>query len=572
MKKRVFFCNIVKTDGLYYFRPFEREERPLDREERPLECEKNPLEHDENPLSGIQEADKEIEIEIETNIIEMSTIDDIVSDLLFINPDVLVIFMYSDTIELVMSILSKPEFKGFKDAVIYCTEICENCFIRINDSDRIIINDLSLLRTILSGSACSETTLIGAKSETASQCIGSEALRRIDIVELLKYKKETYSENYSKAMSNGLNSFMTGVYFSEKMFEGAKHVLIDTFVSPEKTEFLKDAMSVNSAIFEVGGDHRAPPESMNAQEPKRSYFNHIHLISDGGLVRYDGFASGYKEEFQKIKLSSQEYAAGAFKKNTFFEITNNDDLMVFEEGLARFSNEGKFSYMNRLVNTCMWLKSKCTLLKLTRFVLMSSGEIRPCFNCSKSIGIISDDMFPSLKNCSTLMKAERIKRGCSDCVADKRCARCALLPDGIDTAEYCRIVKEYEALPEYMLALSVFNELLPKFKLWNKMSINDLEISHFRHPLACPFVKESGDYGFRLNVFMFKLIDDYYAFSFNMSKLLRVDKKLVFIVEAVNRGFSDEEIIGAYCDAFAISKATARGHVDIVKKQFETAI
>jgi radical SAM superfamily enzyme YgiQ (UPF0313 family) len=113
---------------------------------------------------------------------------------------------------------------------------------------------------------------------------------------------------------------------------------------------------------------------------------------------------------------------------------------------------------------CRWNTVTCPALNLKRVVINQNGEVCPCLS-GQPLGTCNDDIDILRERAQKKYQELINQRGCSNCPADSRCAKC-LFPHPMSVSDYCEIQRAHPEIAGIVLKARLANT----FTVSNDMS------------------------------------------------------------------------------------------------------
>lgn len=361
------------------------------------------------------------------------------------------------------------------------------------------------------------------------------------------------------AMRAGFDSYMTGNYYNSSVFSGIKHVEVLAESALDLKEVSPDLMNANSAFIfhtETCTDDFYDAHTAN---PAMVLASHIHQVSKD-KVQFDG---GKPIGIDIIPYADYRHGGSEL---VYLSIRDERDLNKLGEDVQNYADTGRIKSTGaRLINSCSWNNSTCTLPQLARVQLGYGNEIKPCKFSSKSIGTIADPLFSLLRKASQEISRQRLQRHCESCSALAYCSKCALLPDGIAQADFCELMRKYPILPDYVFKLTLFSEMLTANQLFSQGDVSTVEVSNANHPLVY-LDKDFKAYKQNSIFTAFRYNGEYYVIKFAMPKIIRTEERFIYIAEAFAREVPVEDIYQKYAAKYGVNPTDAVEHVNEAAK------
>lgn len=516
MKKNLYICNIEKTEGLFNFK---------------------------NTNVDLFKNLYEVTIQSEDNI---TSIYDITMNIIDEEPDIVLLYMKKNNIQLVLSIIKNLIIQEFNNIVIYFPECNEEGILEINNVGIKLINKLEIL--------LDEDNL-------------DSIVRLIDIDAFSKtYIEDSASVNSIMKMKNGFEMYLTGNYLTNTYVSNVKHMEVEEGTDIPFEEISPELLNINSGIiYDVKSISNKFYNDLKSDLNKNIY-SHIHQISNKE-IKFDDDNS--IRSLKRVKYSEYD---GKVSSLSYIEISDKKDIDSLIDDVNYFSRTGKIRKLNlKLINACSWNNSSCTLSKLTRCRVDKNLNVLPCINCSSTIGKVTDDHFELLKSASKIINKTRIQSNCQDCQANNYCSKCSMLPDDISREEFCNAMKNNPMISEYIFKSLLLGSMIEESKLLIGCEYSKLEISNSLYPLVLD--KQVKSTNFKGNLFTaFRLEKELYVLSFNRPKIIKTDARFIFIAECKVRNIEPETIIEIYSNKFSIKLEEAGKHVFEALKIIEEAM
>jgi hypothetical protein len=406
------------------------------------------------------------------------------------------------------------------------------------------------------------------------------------ILDILISKYFHSRNEHEEALLNGFMAFETGIYPLGIADNYVKHIGIeDNMLNEYQYSRLKDYTGLNSAIvakncevtgrvttdeFYLKGDnvlrYQDDIYNKNILQAQRagyflSNFHQLQRSSDSFNIQVNDFYRAKPLQMANIPYSKVDSYQDNIVKFVNFE--SPEDINKFLENVEYFESTG--SYKNKyelkinIVNSCRWgNENMCSFLKLKRFNLGKNNEIRPCNDCSKSIGNLDESYFDVLQKTCVIAENEQVKRRCSSCEVKYTCSKCALLPDSIDTSEFCKIRRKYKVLPYYLYYGMILNNLLINANFLRDVPVNKIKISSEFTTHYFPQELTPGDTVYIENYIMLLTVNKtpiiYNALHGN---LMKINEHMALIAEAMFRKLSKSIIISYISENFKINNEEA---------------
>ncbi|MCP4218662.1 MAG: hypothetical protein GY765_28770, partial [bacterium] len=135
--------------------------------------------------------------------------------------------------------------------------------------------------------------------------------------------------------------------------------------------------------------------------------------------------------------------AGGLKLKTIDTKKDFRTLVDLVEGKneIRLTRDQFDTYNYTVLNRCRWSNQTCDACAFHKLIIGEDDSLFTCYR-SRPIGKVGDS-FEALKaNVDAIAQETRRRRGCADCPVKDNCAQCLFLPDYLDDADYCTIMKE----------------------------------------------------------------------------------------------------------------------------------
>ena len=361
------------------------------------------------------------------------------------------------------------------------------------------------------------------------------------------------------AMKHGFDSFMTGNYYIPSLFSGIKHVSLLEGTTLDFEKVSPDIMNANSAFIFQTQECTDEFYSSKISNFDISLASHIHQVSND-KVKFDG------GEAIDIEIIPYAEYSNIGDKLVYLSIKDKKDLERLRDDLQSYSCTGIIKPIGaKLINSCSWSNSFCTLSKLTRVQLGNENVVIPCKYSSQTIGTIEEPLFSLIRKASQKMSKQSIERNCSSCSAYNYCSKCALLPDEILTSDFCDIMKKHPLLPDYVNKIALFSEMIQTSNLFGQGETFNIEISNAEHPLV---YIDSDAKKYKQNTFFtaFLYNYDYYVITYASPKIIRTDDRFIFIAEAFAREVPIDDIYNKYSNKYDIILKDAIEHVNEAAK------
>lgn len=341
-----------------------------------------------------------------------------------------------------------------------------------------------------------------------------EAVQSIEDSFVNPEREREYSQGYYNAMRNGYVAFMTGIYPENLSNTLAKHILLET---DEMTEHLNEYLDVNGALF----------IKKESGETKKT-IQHIHLVKENEIcldqsqMKIRQMVCSYKQFFcwkEDGKVSSDICY--------FLKIEDREDLECFARDLESYQREGVIDTLDRrIVDECRWT-GECSLKRLTRYEVVN-GMVKPCLTSEKTLGETGTDCYRQKVEANRLCDKTMIQRKCTECAMKNICSKCACIPQGIDTLDYCEFVHRYPFAGEYLKKSQVSHFLGCHSRIF--MGKSTVRFSSSRHSLKYPVCREAQ--GEIKPLFLLENDGEYYCIELRKGSLIHVEEKYVFLLEA----------------------------------------
>ena len=501
--KNVYICNIAQKDGLFNFEKIDV---------NVLKDHYNVRIHSEDNLNSIYD-------------VAMNIIDE--------EPDFALMYLYDDNAHIIFSIIKLLIDEEFTDVILINKN--RRGVTKFHDQDIRIISDLNALIHVEE----------------------SEPLAYIPIEEFfaLETKMGDNGDIYT-SMKNGLDMYLTGNYISSNFITNVKHLEIEQGAQISFEDLSPELLNMNSAFIYHVDELKDDFYNEIKGDTNQLVFSHIHQYCNNH-VKIDNHNDPIF--IKRMKYSHYENQNDKF---VYLDIVDQDDVEALLDDVHYFGRTGVLNKPNaKIVNSCTFNSSSCSLLKLTRGHVNAEGHFMPCINCSKSIGSIKDEYFDLLKAASKTMNKERVKRNCTDCKANAYCSKCAMLPDQLDQEYFCSVMKSNPLIHDYNYKSSLFSDMIQYNKIFTTHDIGKLQINNKEYTLAFD-KKDQYPMNKVNNLFTaFRMGDDIYILSFKMPKIYQTDERFVYIAEGYIRDVPIGDLTAYYGDRYSIPQGEAEKHV-----------
>ncbi|MCR5194722.1 MAG: hypothetical protein K6D38_00245 [Pseudobutyrivibrio sp.] len=333
---------------------------------------------------------------------------------------------------------------------------------------------------------------------------------------------------YKNAMKNGFVAFMTGTYPGGIDNTLAKHVLLNDKCPDDINQYV----DMNGAVI-------CPNENKTTKET----IQHVHTIyEDCVMIDSDNIDLKHRicsyKDFVYLKRNNQLKEDITY----YLKIENQEDLTAFSSDLDEYIKTGLVDiYDKKIVDSCRWT-SNCGLKKLLRFRI-ENEEIYPCLTSNVSIGSVK--MEPEKR----IIEANRLyDRALSE---TGRNANCACLPEGITKEDYIDFMEKYPMVSDY-----IFQNQLTCYIKKNGKTCKDVSSVRFStgdRRLVYPRSKAS-----KKSINVFNINGNYYYFDIRTGKLLKLESKYVFLMEAHANGETENAIVEEMANYLSVENVVAK--------------
>ncbi|MDD2555236.1 MAG: hypothetical protein PHX16_01390 [Syntrophaceticus sp.] len=501
--KNVYICNIAQKDGLFNF---EISDVSV------LKDHYNVMIHSEDNLNSIYD-------------VAMNIIDE--------EPDFALMYLYNHNAHVIFSIIQILLEEKFTDIIL----VNKNTrgITKFHNQDLRIIADLN--------------DLLPGEESNSSASIPAEEFFTLDTTMV------DCGEIYT-SMKNGLDMYLTGSYVTSNFITNVKHLEVEKDAKIPFEELSPELLNMNSAfIYHVD----KPTDGFYYKLKKNAdqlVFSHIHQYADDH-VKIDNLSEPLR--VKRMKYSQYEKQNGEI---VFLDIVDKDDMEALLEDVQSFGRSGILNKPNaKIINSCIFNSSACSLLKLTRGHVNREGDFMPCINCSKPIGNVKDEYFELLKSASKTMNKERVNRNCTDCRANVYCSKCAMLPDQLDREYFCNVMRANPLIHDYNYKALLFADIIKYSKLFTTVDLSKLQVNNMDYTLA--FDMQAQYPMSKLNNLFtaFRIDDDIYILGFKLPKIYQTDERFVYIAEGYIRDVPINELTTYYGERYSIPQGEAENHV-----------
>ena len=361
-----------------------------------------------------------------------------------------------------------------------------------------------------------------------------KALKEIEEVDFeavfdeLSETKLEVDQDYEIAMRNGFVAFMTGAYPAGIDNTMAKHVLLIDKCPDDINQYV----DMNGAVI-----------CTKENKPEEATIQHVHTLYEDGLmidsnnIDLKHHICSYKD-FVDLKGNNQLNEDVTY----YLKIENQDDLEAFSKDLDEYIKTGLVDvYDKKIVDSCRWT-SNCGLKKLLRFRI-ENGEIYPCLTSKVSIGSV--EMEPEQR----IVEANRLYDRALSEAGEK--AKCACLPEGITRESYIGFMEKYPMVADY-----IFQNQLTSYIRKNGKTCKDVSSVRFStgdRRLVYPKSKVT-----KKSINVFNIDGNYYYFDLRTGKLLRLESKYVFLMEAQANGEAENAIVEEMANYLSVENVVAK--------------
>ena len=344
---------------------------------------------------------------------------------------------------------------------------------------------------------------------------------------------------YREIMHNGFTIMLTGKYPNSYIYSKAKHVYVPEPCLLDEY-FLADHMDINSAIFVP----RGKIDDATYARLKERYYNHIHVVDSRELyfdnkeeaipwdmMRYSDF---YHNGLHETKVSTP-----------YLRVSHADDRECFAKDLYLFEAEGIIrDYNFYLVNECRWA-NRCPMQYQKRFTFHRDGGVSPCFENNQPMYNVKDEEYNQFITREKALEQTQIARQCKDCKAENRCTKCPVLPQTMKEEDFCRFVKEFPIVSEFINVKNVLLLMDQYSSFAQTVDLGKIQFSNCANALLFPPDLKSKKV-IDQNIYIFKKDDDYYYYNPIQGQIIRVGYFLAFILEGIQKGYTYDEIRKAF--------------------------
>lgn len=380
-------------------------------------------------------------------------------------------------------------------------------------------------------------------------------MENIKEAELKKYflNNKKHTEIYRRIMTNGYIAYVTGIYPQGFVCFNAKHIHVNKNVNLDKILNSVD-INLNSAFF-------VDAEAYNSNLYKKlkltkGLISHIHQINkdrvyfDNSKYSVKKYDCSLKEYIELCKLNKVD-------KNELYivHINDNQDISALKEILEQFKNTGKILNPNfYLADECRWI-GRCDLNKFRRMNIIDENII-PCNTSKTCLYSINDDKFVRLAK----INKERGKvqvNNCSKCTYSNICSKCICLPERVMRESFCKIINEFPYIREFFKKRNFMSFLLKSGKFFKE---NRIRISSQIHPIV--YIKSSNKCDTSRIIYLFSYENKFYVYNFKNNKIIKIDEKLAFILEAYSINDEKSNIIDNYKMKYNVNEKCASNIVN----------
>ena len=367
-----------------------------------------------------------------------------------------------------------------------------------------------------------------------------EEIEEADVESVLEELCEAKVEidyDYKIAMRNGFAAFMTGNYPAGIDNTMAKHVLLND----KCPEDINQYVDMNGAVI-------CPNENKVNSET----IQHVHTIyEDCLMIDSDNIDLKHRicsyNSFVDLKKNNQLKEDITY----YLKIENHEDLEAFSKDIDEYIKTGLVDiYDKKIVDSCRWT-SNCGLKKLLRFRI-ENEEIYPCLTSNVSIGSV--DMEPEQR----IVEANRLYDKSLSQSGEK--ANCACLPEAITKEEYVSFMEKYPMVADY-----IFQNQLTSYIRKNGKTCKDVSSVRFStgdRRLVYPKSKAS-----KKSINVFNIDGNFYYFDLKTGKLLKLESKYVFLMEAHANGETESAIVEEMANYLSVENIVAQ---EIVNQGMKT--
>ncbi len=251
MKKDIYVCNIAQIDGLFEF----------------VNTDNGKLNEKYNVLGGSED--------------NLNSVYDIVTNIIDEEPDVLLLYCYNNTVQLVLAVVAELIAQEFIDIIIYHEELDKSGCIEIANSNIKIINNVDLV--------LEEDINVFNNQISIKDFIGLE-------------DEEIYTEQYTTAMKNGFDMYLTGRYSGSNYISNTKHIEIEKHAKIE--DISPELLNINNALIYSVDKSSSDFFNEIKNNSDKPVYSHIHQLENNRIM-FDNNDSKY--DVKRIKYADYKY-------------------------------------------------------------------------------------------------------------------------------------------------------------------------------------------------------------------------------------------------------------------------
>lgn len=449
---------------------------------------------------------------------DLNTINDLVNNIIDELPDKVIIYLDKNSFYLAYHLLWGLVNHSFFNTVLFYKGLNQCGKLEMNGHEVAVINKVSYM---IPGGKLPDTRL-------SLQTLIDEAKSEVNIEKI-------------KICKDGIEQFYTGLTKDINYFTNIKFMKVFHDKYLIENNLLHNLININSVIISDIKDGHS-----DSQKLSLPFYHKLNLSKRETLIDETVF-----NNFFGIGQYSEDHYY------SYYEILQEKDLGVFLKDVACFGETGKVNVNKlKIVNMCMWVPEGCTLTKVSRCVIDTDGVVKPCLNSEVGIGKYSDNYFQLMYQASERMNRVMNERNCNTCKANSYCSKCAMLPQGITQQVFCTSILENRLIVQYVMCLKMINMLQKSRSQFMKENLCSIEISNNDRPLVA-YRNKNNTKCFHSKMFLFLLNNVYYGIAHATSKIIRLDKRLVFLAECIAQDYLWDEIGRMYANKFQLTNEDA---------------